>query len=221
MHLRHSALLLTLIASLSPALRVRTRQARLRSSSARRPTPSACRSPRARATSASPSTRRGRRTAPIASISSSSEGFFDDQRFFRVIPQYIAQFGASAEPKDNDRWDDEKIPDDPRAARSNSRGTLSFAAEAPNTQVSSAVLQPEGQPEARSAELRAHRSRRRRHGRARRALRRLRRHAQVPARRDARERLPPPHVPANGLHQDGARRRSADHRTRRSPSARP
>lgn len=61
-----------------------------------------------------------------------SEGFFDDQRFYRVIPQYIAQFGASAEPKNNDRWDDVKIPDDPRI-QSNSRGTLSFAAEAPNT----------------------------------------------------------------------------------------
>ena len=61
-----------------------------------------------------------------------SEGFFDDQRFFRVIPQYIAQFGASADPKKNDRWDDDKIPDDPRT-QSNSRGTLSFAAEAPNT----------------------------------------------------------------------------------------
>ena len=61
-----------------------------------------------------------------------SEGFFDDQRFFRVIPQYIAQFGASADPKKNDRWDDAKIPDDPRT-QSNSRGTLSFAAEAPNT----------------------------------------------------------------------------------------
>jgi peptidyl-prolyl cis-trans isomerase A (cyclophilin A) len=61
-----------------------------------------------------------------------SEGFFDEQRFFRVIPQYIAQFGASADPKKNDRWDDAKIPDDPRT-QSNARGTLSFAAEAPNT----------------------------------------------------------------------------------------
>jgi peptidyl-prolyl cis-trans isomerase A (cyclophilin A) len=61
-----------------------------------------------------------------------SSGFFDDQRFFRVIPQYIAQFGASADPKQNDRWDDAKIPDDPRT-QSNTRGTLSFAAEAPNT----------------------------------------------------------------------------------------
>ena len=61
-----------------------------------------------------------------------SAGFFDDQRFFRVIPQYIAQFGASADPKQNERWDDAKIPDDPRI-QSNTRGTLSFAAEAPNT----------------------------------------------------------------------------------------
>jgi peptidyl-prolyl cis-trans isomerase A (cyclophilin A) len=61
-----------------------------------------------------------------------SAGFFDDQRFFRVIPQYIAQFGASADPKKNDRWDDAKIPDDPRT-QSNTRGTLSFAADAPNT----------------------------------------------------------------------------------------
>ncbi|HKH91365.1 MAG TPA: peptidylprolyl isomerase [Gemmatimonadaceae bacterium] len=61
-----------------------------------------------------------------------SEGFFDDQRFFRVIPQYIAQFGASGDPERNDRWDDAKIPDDPRK-ESNARGTLSFAAEAPNT----------------------------------------------------------------------------------------
>src|SRR5215208_4147587 len=61
-----------------------------------------------------------------------SEGFFDNQRFFRVIPQYIAQFGASGDPERNDRWDDAKIPDDPRK-ESNVRGTLSFAAEAPNT----------------------------------------------------------------------------------------
>jgi cyclophilin family peptidyl-prolyl cis-trans isomerase len=61
-----------------------------------------------------------------------SEGFFDDQRFYRVIPQYIAQFGANGDPKRNDRWDDRKIPDDP-AEQSNSRGTLSFASEAPNT----------------------------------------------------------------------------------------
>jgi peptidyl-prolyl cis-trans isomerase A (cyclophilin A) len=61
-----------------------------------------------------------------------SEGFLDGQRFFRVLPQYIAQFGANDDPKWNDRWDDRKIPDDP-PRESNRRGTLSFAAEEPNT----------------------------------------------------------------------------------------
>src|SRR4051812_49660953 len=30
-----------------------------------------------------------------------SAGFFDDQRFFRAIPPYITQFGASAHPEKN------------------------------------------------------------------------------------------------------------------------
>jgi cyclophilin family peptidyl-prolyl cis-trans isomerase len=61
-----------------------------------------------------------------------SEGFLDGQRFFRVLPQYIAQFGANDDPKWNDRWDEQKIPDDP-PRESNRRGTLVFAAEDPDT----------------------------------------------------------------------------------------
>jgi peptidyl-prolyl cis-trans isomerase A (cyclophilin A) len=61
-----------------------------------------------------------------------SERFFDDQRFFRVIPQYIAQFGANDDPEWNKRADKVKIPDDP-PRESNRRGTLSFASDAPNT----------------------------------------------------------------------------------------
>jgi peptidyl-prolyl cis-trans isomerase A (cyclophilin A) len=54
--------------------------------------------------------------------------FFDEQRFFRVLSGYIAQFGASGDPKINDLWEGKKIPDDPRR-QSNARGTISFAAE--------------------------------------------------------------------------------------------
>ena len=61
-----------------------------------------------------------------------SERFFDDQRFFRVLPQYIAQFGANDDPEWNKRADKVKIPDDP-PRESNRRGTLSFASDAPNT----------------------------------------------------------------------------------------
>ena len=59
-------------------------------------------------------------------------GYYDGQRFFRVIPHYIAQFGANDDRKRNDRWDKEKIPDD-SARQTNARGTLAFAADAPNT----------------------------------------------------------------------------------------
>jgi cyclophilin family peptidyl-prolyl cis-trans isomerase len=61
-----------------------------------------------------------------------SERFFDDQRFFRVLPQYIAQFGANDDPEWNKRADKVKIPDDP-PRESNRRGTLVFAADAPDT----------------------------------------------------------------------------------------
>ena len=61
-----------------------------------------------------------------------SERFFDGQRFFRVLPQYIAQFGANDDPEWNKRADKVKIPDDPRR-ENNRRGTLAYAADAPNT----------------------------------------------------------------------------------------
>jgi peptidyl-prolyl cis-trans isomerase A (cyclophilin A) len=61
-----------------------------------------------------------------------ASGFFDDQRFFRVLSGYIAQFGANGEPKHNEVWEGKKIPDDPRR-ESNARGTISFAAEGVNS----------------------------------------------------------------------------------------
>jgi peptidyl-prolyl cis-trans isomerase A (cyclophilin A) len=59
-------------------------------------------------------------------------GFFDENRFFRVLPGFIAQFGLNDKPKVNELWDAKPIPDDP-ARESNRRGTLSFATEGPNT----------------------------------------------------------------------------------------
>lgn len=59
-----------------------------------------------------------------------ASGFFDEQRFFRVLPGYIAQFGASGDPEINERWKGRTIPDD-SAGRSNARGTISFAHDGP------------------------------------------------------------------------------------------
>jgi len=61
-----------------------------------------------------------------------SSGFFDDNRFFRVLPGYIAQFGINDQRKVNERWDAKPIPDDP-ARESNARGTIVFTASGPDT----------------------------------------------------------------------------------------
>jgi peptidyl-prolyl cis-trans isomerase A (cyclophilin A) len=58
--------------------------------------------------------------------------FYDQTRFFRVIPGFVAQFGLSADPKNNVPWE-KTIPDD-SVRQSNTRGMLTFAAmSAPNT----------------------------------------------------------------------------------------
>jgi peptidyl-prolyl cis-trans isomerase A (cyclophilin A) len=59
-------------------------------------------------------------------------GFFDENRFFRVIPGFIAQFGLNDKPKVNELWDARPIPDDP-VRHGNLRGTITFATEGPNT----------------------------------------------------------------------------------------
>ena len=58
--------------------------------------------------------------------------YFDNTRFFRVMPRYIVQFGLAANPKTTARWADRKIKDD-SVATTNARGTLSFATAGPGT----------------------------------------------------------------------------------------
>lgn len=52
--------------------------------------------------------------------------YYDGARFFRVIPGFMAQFGAAADPAVNKTWN-VPIKDDP-VRHSNARGTLTFAA---------------------------------------------------------------------------------------------
>src|SRR3954470_1785384 len=42
----------------------------------------------------------------------SAEGFFDESAFFRVVPEFIAQFGVNNDRKLNEAWDAKTIPDD-------------------------------------------------------------------------------------------------------------
>lgn len=59
------------------------------------------------------------------------EGFFDENRFYRVLPGYIAQFGASDDLARNRYWEAHPLRDDPPRQR-NRRGTVSFAFLEPN-----------------------------------------------------------------------------------------
>jgi cyclophilin family peptidyl-prolyl cis-trans isomerase len=55
-----------------------------------------------------------------------SNGFFDGVRFFRVIPNFMAQFGINGNPAVNAAWDKVDLKDDPGGKQSNTRGTISY-----------------------------------------------------------------------------------------------
>jgi peptidyl-prolyl cis-trans isomerase A (cyclophilin A) len=53
-------------------------------------------------------------------------GFFTGARFFRVIPNFMAQFGINGEPAVNDAWEKARLTDDPPNGKSNVRGILTY-----------------------------------------------------------------------------------------------
>jgi len=59
-------------------------------------------------------------------------GFYDDQRFTRVVAGYIAQFGIHGNPEVAGAWKNQTIPDDP-VRQSNRRGFIAFAMTGPDT----------------------------------------------------------------------------------------
>jgi peptidyl-prolyl cis-trans isomerase A (cyclophilin A) len=58
--------------------------------------------------------------------------YFTDASFFRIVPNFIVQFGMHANPTINTAWTKANIKDD-RVTHGNKRGTIVFATAGPNT----------------------------------------------------------------------------------------
>ena len=66
-------------------------------------------------------------------------GFYNDARFFRVISDFMVQFGINGNPQISKVWRDANIKDDPVKA-SNKRGMITFATAGPNTRTTQVFI---------------------------------------------------------------------------------
>ena len=67
-------------------------------------------------------------------------GYFDGVRFFRVVPNFVVQFGLHGEPSVSQAWSKARIQDDP-VKESNTKGMITFAKSAqPNSRTTQVFI---------------------------------------------------------------------------------
>ena len=68
-----------------------------------------------------------------------TKGFYDECRFFRVVPDFMVQFGINGDPKIQQKWREASIKDD-EVTQSNKRGFITFATSGPDSRTSQVFI---------------------------------------------------------------------------------
>jgi hypothetical protein len=82
----------------------------------------------------------------------------NDAAFFRVVPQFVVQFGIAGSPAVSGPWENAEFKDDP-VVLSNVEGTIAFATAGPNTRTTQVRGNPLRATRARTHRYYSHRTR--------------------------------------------------------------
>ncbi len=66
-------------------------------------------------------------------------GFYDEARFFRVVPNFVVQFGMNANPRISQIWSNAQFRDDP-VLKTNRKGAVTFATAGPNSRTTQVFI---------------------------------------------------------------------------------
>lgn len=68
-----------------------------------------------------------------------TKGYYDECRFFRVVPGFMVQFGINGDPKVQREWREARIDDD-KVTQSNKKGYITFATSGPDSRTSQVFI---------------------------------------------------------------------------------